>query len=290
MKKRLAKETFNKDNSNFLGIDFNLCTESGLTELLEPYIGIIDPYIFDRPDLKLIQTAFWSDAPEIIETCRWLAEQQPDGRFPTEHWLRKRGIYADRDGETYNTLGIYVQKYVGGLLKLRAILGEDTSHYRRWDKDSILIALDEWLQEYGIAPATYFGRHRRHNNLDEEISKYAGSLIGATNKHIGSFSEAIEILGYSQKNRISKWEKGASYQKWDEKLTLMALDKWMQEYGISPQAYFVRYKTHNHLDEKIFQYSKTLNQAIRNHIGTFSEAMIILGYSKKHHQAEWKKL
>ena len=207
MKKRQAKEDFNSDNPNFLGMDWDSCTEELLIETLEPYIGIIEPFVFEKPEHKIIQTAFWSDAEEIIENCRQIAAQQPDGRFPTEHWLRKRGIYADRDGETYNTLGVYVQKYVGGLLKLRAILGEDTSHYRRWDRDSILIALDEWMQEYGIAPATYFGRHKIHNNLDEEISKYAGSLMSATNKHIGSFSEAIEILGYSQKNRLSKWEK-----------------------------------------------------------------------------------
>ena len=288
MKKRLAKEDYNAENANFLGIDWEQCTESGLSKVLEPYIGIIKPYIFDKPEHKIIQTAFWSDAPEIIETCRWIAEQQPDGRFPTEHWLRKRGKYADRDGETYNTLGVYIQKYVGGLLELRTILGEDISHYRRWTRESILIALDEWMQDYGVSPHSYMTQHKRHNNLDDEISKYASSLNGATVKHIGTFSEAMKILGYSQKNRISKWEKGASHQEWDCKSTLIALDVWMLEYGISPQAYYRRHKTHNNLDEKTFQYSRTLNQATQTHLGTFSEAMKILGYSKIT-RSTWKK-
>lgn len=207
MEKRLAKEKFNEENANFLGVDWTDCTESGLKKVLEPYIGIIEPHVFDKAEHKIIQTAFWSDAPEIIETCRWLAEQQPDGRFPTEDWLRKRGRYKDRDGETYNTLGIYVQKYVGGTQKLRSILGESTDHYRKWTRESILIALDEWMQEYGIAPQAYMRRHIRHKNLDDEVFKYASSLNSATHKHIGLFSEAMDILGYSQKNRLAKWEK-----------------------------------------------------------------------------------
>jgi len=206
-KKRLAKEKHNVENSNFLGINWEDCTESGLTKALQPYIGEIKPFIFDKPEHKIIQTAFWSDAPEIIETCRWLAEQQPDGRFPTEHWLRKRGKYEDREGEIYNTLGIYIQKYVGGLIELRKILGEDITHYRKWTRESILIALDEWMQEYGIAPQAYMQRHKRHRKLDDEINNYASSLNGATHKHLGSHARAMELLGYSQKNRLAKWEK-----------------------------------------------------------------------------------
>jgi len=289
-KKRLAKETFNKINPNFFGMDWEDCNEIGLTKALESYIGIIEPFIFDKPEHKIIQTAFWSDAPEIIETCRWLAEQQPDGIFPTEHWLRKRGIYADRDGETYNTLGVYIQKYVGGLLKLRNILGEDTSHYHRWNKDSISVALDEWMQEYGISPAAYITRHRIHNNLDSITNNYAGSLASAVTKYLGTFGKAMKTLGYSQKNRVSKWEKGVSHKIWTRESTLIALDEWVQKYRISPEAYYSRHKIINNLDDATVQYSKTLYLASRNHIGKNSDAMKILGYSKKHHQAEWKKL
>jgi len=288
MKKRLAKEKHNSENPYFLGIDWDDCTESGLTKVLQPYIGVIEPFIFDKPDHKIIQTAFWSDAPEIIETCRWLAEQQPDGRFPTEHWLRKRGEYKNREGETYNTLGIYIQKYVGGLIELRRILGEDITHYRKWTRESILIALDEWIQEYGIAPQAYMQRHKRHQKLDDEVAKYAISLAGATKKHVGSFEEAMQILDYSRKNRLSKWEKGSSYKKLDHESTLIALDEWMQEYGISPQAYYVRHKKHNNLDEETFQYSKNLNNAIQTYLGSFGKAMEILGYTKTS-RSTWEK-
>ena len=149
-RKRRAKEEYNSNNSNFLGIDFDDCTESGLTKAFEPYIGIIEPYIFDKPEHRVIQTSFWTDAEEVIETCRWLADQQPDGLFPTEGWLRKRGKYKNRTGETYNTLGIYIQKYVGGIMTLRKILGEDSTRRLKWTKESVLKAYDEWMKDYEI--------------------------------------------------------------------------------------------------------------------------------------------
>ena len=65
------------------------------------------------------------------------------------------------------------------------------------------------------------------------------------------------------------------YKKLDYESTLIALDEWMREYAISPQAYYVRHKTHNNLDEETFQYSKYLNNAIQTYLGSFSKAMEI---------------
>ncbi|MGI9556150.1 MAG: hypothetical protein ACR2M9_04740 [Cyanophyceae cyanobacterium] len=206
MKKRQAKEDFNSDNQNFLGMDWETCTEEGLTETLEPYLGIIEPFVFDKPEHRIIQTSFWSDAEEIIETCRSIAAQQPDGRFPTEHWLRKRGHYADREGETYNTLGVYIQKYVGGLLKLREILGEDTSHYIRWDAEKSLEHLDLYLQKTGgFGPKTIYSRLLRKGLQKTPEGKSAAQLGAALDKYHGGQTAAILKLGYNQKNRLSPW-------------------------------------------------------------------------------------
>ncbi|MBP04067.1 MAG: hypothetical protein CMA72_04705 [Euryarchaeota archaeon] len=206
MKKRQAKEDFNSDNPNFLGMDWDSCIEERLIETLEPYIGIIEPFVFEKPEHKIIQTAFWSDAEEIIETCRSIAAQQPDGRFPTEHWLRKRGHYADREGETYNTLGIYIQKYVGGLLKLREILGEDTSHYIRWDAEKTLEHLDLYLQKTGgLGPKTIYSRLRRKGLQQTPDAKEAATLGAALDKYHGGQTAAIIKLGYAKKNRLALW-------------------------------------------------------------------------------------
>jgi hypothetical protein len=209
MEKRTAKEKFNEDNPNFLGIEWYDCIESGLTKALEPYIGVIQPFIFEKPEHKIIQTAFWSDADEIIETCRWLAKQQPDGRFPPESWLRKRYKHKDRDGETYGTLSVYIQKYVGGMQVLRTILGEGYHRHLKWTQESVLIALDEWMEEYGVTPQAYYLRQKSQNNPWDEVCSYARSIYRGTGKHVGTFAEAMEILGWSQKHRRSKWEKEA---------------------------------------------------------------------------------
>ena len=205
-KKRKVKEEFNSNNPNFLGIDFDDCTELGLTEAFEPYIGIIEPYIFDKPEHRVIQTSFWTDADEVIETCRWLASQQPDGRFPPESWLRKRGKYSDRPGETYNTLGVYIVRYVGGFMNLRRILGESNERHLKWTRESVLVALDEWMEEYETPPTAYYQRKKKNGEWDETC-EYAKSIYRGTRKHVGTSAEAMEILGYSQEHRRAKWMK-----------------------------------------------------------------------------------
>jgi hypothetical protein len=106
--KRAAKERFNKDNNQgFLGIGFRDCYEDrSLAAILELFIGKITPFRFDRPTDTLIHSTHWSNADELLEYARQLATEMPDGKFPMEEWLRKRGKWADRPGEAYNTLAV----------------------------------------------------------------------------------------------------------------------------------------------------------------------------------------
>lgn len=112
--KRSQKEQFNKGRAGFLGVEFRDCySDEDLGRVLEPFIGVIEPYIFEKKQDKLIHSVHWSNADELIDFCRELASQQKDGKFPTEEWLRKRGKWKDRKGEAYNTASVYIKKMVG---------------------------------------------------------------------------------------------------------------------------------------------------------------------------------
>lgn len=133
-KKRQMKEAFNRRNPNYLGIEFEDCYhDESLSRILEPYIGEIEPFIFSEPSDKLLQTAHWSNADELLDACRQLASQQPDGIFPTEEWLRKRGKWAARPGPPYNTISVYIKKWIGGVRNLRKILGQEHASTMVWD-------------------------------------------------------------------------------------------------------------------------------------------------------------
>ena len=56
-------------------------------------------------------------------TCRQIAVQMPDGIFPNEQWLRKRGKYASRSGDPYNSVALRVQQWLGGSRNVRRPLG-----------------------------------------------------------------------------------------------------------------------------------------------------------------------
>ena len=108
--RKQLKLKFNAKDKNFLGIHFSDCyNEKILEEKLEKYIGAIQPYNFEKSYDKIIPTTHWSNADELILYCKYFAQKMPDGVFPTEEWLRKRGKWKNRDGEAYNTLSIYIK-------------------------------------------------------------------------------------------------------------------------------------------------------------------------------------
>ena len=109
---REFKEAWRAGDPNFLGLQYQDCLSDGrLAVLLQPYIRVIEPFRFDKPQDRQIETAHWSDADEFLETCRQLAADMPDGIFPSEEWLRKRGRYASRTGDAYNTIAVRVNLY-----------------------------------------------------------------------------------------------------------------------------------------------------------------------------------
>ena len=146
--KREHKEAYNEGNPNFLGIHFMDCfNEATLANILEPYIGSIEAFQFDKPTDHLIHSTHWSNTDELLEFCRHLVSTMPDGQFPTEEWLRKRGKWKGRSGEVYNTLSVYIKTWLGGVRNLRKLLGQSHVSTIEWDKDSAIAV--RWLRLIG---------------------------------------------------------------------------------------------------------------------------------------------
>jgi hypothetical protein len=115
--------------------------------ILDPFIGLVAPFRFDKPTDALLYSTHWSNADELIAFCRKLAELQPNKIFPTESWLRKRGNETEREGVPYNTLSIYIKKWIGGVRKLRAILGQGEHSTVQWDEKT---AIERYLSDWRL--------------------------------------------------------------------------------------------------------------------------------------------
>jgi len=153
-KTRAFKEAWHRNKEHFLGVSYKDClSDKRLTEILKPYIGIIEPFKFDKPSDKLIETSHWSDADELLESCREFAAQMPDGIFPSEDWLRKRGKYADRPGPLYNTLAVRVNQWIGGTRKVRELLGHGYASTTKWTAAKVVAACREFEKRHGISPS-----------------------------------------------------------------------------------------------------------------------------------------
>jgi hypothetical protein len=159
---RSKKEAYHSGCTTFLGLHYEAClSDSKLNELLAPYIGIVEPFQFDKPQDRHIESSHWSDADDILKTCRQIAAEQPDGIFPNEQWLRKRGRFVNRPGETYNTLAIYVQKQLRGTRKVREILGQAAGSTTKWTPEAVIKAWRDFILKHDLSPTQCKGISRR---------------------------------------------------------------------------------------------------------------------------------
>ena len=196
-RKRDLKEQYNLSNPSFLGIEFEDCyDDKRLTSILQPYIGIIEPYIFEKAFDKEIPSTHWSNADELIEYCRDFANKCQAGIFPTEEWLRKRGKWKNREGIAYNTLSIYIKKWIGGIRKLRRIIGQEENSTEVWNKEKALAEYAKWNNNYGFTPgrARYLFTSGQISLSKEEYNK-ACCIEAAVLKYVGGSLEACKIIG-----------------------------------------------------------------------------------------------
>lgn len=195
---RTAKERFNEANPRFIGIHYPDCYEDeNLANLLEPHIGLVKPFRFDKPTDAILQSTHWSNADELLDYCRDLASQMPDGIFPTEEWLRKRGKWSNRPGDVYNTLSVYIKLWLGGVRNLRTMLGQGHASTKEWDRDTALNAYRVFYETHGMTPqqARQLRQRKKDPRISEETAREAARISSAICKYAGGADEANAILG-----------------------------------------------------------------------------------------------
>jgi len=217
---RAFKEKWQSKNPNFLGIPYRDClSDEKLTEILQPYIGVIEPFHFDKPLDREIETSHWSDYDELLKACEDFAAQMPDGIFPGESWLRKRGKYKNRPGPAYNTLAIRVHQWIGGTRKLREILGHGHVSTTAWTKEKAIAAWQDFQQKHGLSPSQCQSR-KRAKSLSADVLKQAGSIYQR--------SRSLGVLDEARKGRFER------KIKWTPETTIEAWREFTREHGLTP--------------------------------------------------------
>ncbi len=198
-KKRKVKEAFNAGNQSFIGMSYQDCwSDSVLDRKLGAHLGVGLSVLCETPHDHLIETVHWSNADELIAFCRELSSQQPDGEFPAEDWLRKRGKHADRTGPAYNTLSVYIKTMIGGIRKLRSIIGQGHVSTEQWDRKRALSEMEAWVKRYGMPPRISRALAlRRGHDLDEATRLHGQNIEAAVNKYAGGLTKAYRELGLS---------------------------------------------------------------------------------------------
>lgn len=269
-RKRAIKEKFNQRNSRFLGIGYRDCFEEDrLTAILDPHIGRIDAFRFDKPTDSLLYSTHWSNADELIEFCRRLAEQQEDRIFPTESWLRKRGSKAGRDGVPYNTLSIYIKKWIGGVRKLRAILGQSAHSTIQWDEEKATERYLAFFNEHGITPGQAKTK-KRQAKLSAAERLYANNICHAVETYAGGVKHLNAKLGISYDKN---W-------KWSDAAILRGFRRLHDRYGLTPSQ-IAGASQENRMLFKITEedrlYAKNLNSMVPEYFSRVSEVYRKLG-------------
>jgi hypothetical protein len=181
---RKLKEGWHRDRSDFLGIPYLHCfSDARMAEHLKPHIGVIAPFVFDKPSDRAIETSLWSDTDELFDECRRMAACMPDGVFPCEDWLRKRGKYKNRPGVLYNTLAAYVNSKLGGTRKLRAALGHGHASTTEWSPDKLIAQWQEFETKHGVTPSQCKGKSAKQYGLSAAILAEGSKIYEAARRH-----------------------------------------------------------------------------------------------------------
>src|SRR4029077_17024737 len=184
-KRRAAKEKFNSGNPTFLGIHYLECfSDLYLSDILRPFIGQVSPFKFTEPYDQHIESSHWSNADKLLPACQKIADSQPDGKFPAEDWLRKRGRWKRREGESYNTVAAYIAIWLGGIRNVRQLLGQGHNSTAQWTRERAIEELRAWYLEYGRSPgAVRADYQRKKNSLPISEFKRAARILAAVDKY-----------------------------------------------------------------------------------------------------------
>lgn len=260
-RRRKAKEAFNESNPRFIGIHHEDCySDETLTKILLPFIGTVNPFQFDKPTDRVIPSTHWSNADELLAYCNQLASEMPDGIFPTEEWLRKRGKYSSRPGKAYNTLAVYIKQWLGGVRNVRRLLGQEETNTRQWDAKSALQAYKVFIESHGLTPGQVMDQWHRKSNLaiTKDIADEATRIATAAKKYVGTMPEIHQRLGIAP-TRL----------KWDAETAAEAYRAFFDTHGITPSQavdYWNR-KRAPLIAEQIAAEARKILGAVKKHCG-----------------------
>ena len=132
-----------------------------------------------------------------MDYCRTLAVAQPNGEFPTEEWLRRRGKWANRPGPAYNTLSVYIKIWLGGVRPLRQLLGQSHVSTMKWDREAVLARWKAFRELHRMTPNAMRARASRgQGRYSPEALREAGVLVSAVAKYAGGSAAADEATGF----------------------------------------------------------------------------------------------
>ena len=134
--KRKDKEKSHINDNTFLGIEHDDCyNESKLISILKPYIGFIEPYVFENEKDKTISCTKWNLIPGIEKGANYIMENN-NNIIPSVHWMRCIYTYKNRpreDWEITNHFNIISYSHAidrfGGIVKVRQLM--DVKFIRR---------------------------------------------------------------------------------------------------------------------------------------------------------------
>ena len=270
-RRRKAKEIFNQRNPRFIGIHHEACySDAELTRILKPYIGTVKPFQFDKPTDQVIPSTHWSNADELLNYCKQLVLEMPDGTFPTEEWLRKRGKHAFRSGPAYNTLAVYIKQWLGGVRNLRSLLGQEVVNTRQWDAKSALSAYKKFVELYDITPGQALDKWHRKSDpaITEEIANEASRIATAASKYVGTMPEVHKQIDIAP-TRL----------KWDAQAALEAYKEFFDIHGITPSQavdYWYRKRTPL-IKEEVAADARKILGAVKKYCGGITAAQKKLG-------------
>ena len=282
-RRRGHKETFNRDNAAFLGIDHTACyQESALTEILEPFIGRIVPFRFDKPTDSVLQSTHWSNADELLAYCRKVASDMPDGIFPSESWLRKRGRFAERPGVALNTLAVYVKLWLGGVRTLRRLLGQEHASTIEWDEERALREYKRFHEQHAHTPGQVLGAARKEGSggWPDDVVADAGRVDAAVTKYAGGALAAQSRIGLIPSKRS-----------WDDDSVSVAYEQFKRENGITPRQAVGRWSSQSKLalSEELSKQAMSILNAYKKRIGTPPRTEGRLEWTAQRALAEYKR-
>jgi hypothetical protein len=194
----------------------------------------------------------------------------PDGQFPTEEWLRKRGKWKDRPGETYNTLSVYIKTWLGGIRNLRKLLGQSHVSTIDWNKNSAIAEYQKFYEKHKLTAGQVRTIFRRGGDISSELAAEAGRLENAVLKYAGGSAVVNEQLGIVI-DRTRSWTRDA---------ILEGFKAIIAEWKVSPMQLLYDHKTgKTKLPEKTYkQMDQLVGAAGRKFNGGLKEVYEILGF------------